>query len=246
MNVRLEVRDHVAWLTLDGPANRNALDETSAAALVEACETVDADPAVGAAVVTGAGGAFCSGADRSVLRGLSQCAADRIYDRLDALYRAFQRFGELKVPTVAAVEGAAVGAGLNLALAADVVVAADDALLVPGFAENGIHPGGGHLHLLAHKGSRQIASALGIFGERTTGARAAQLGLVWQAVPAAELAGTAHELARRVAADAPLARALKNSLRLTTSDQADWRAAIEVERARQMWSVARRNGKGPQ
>lgn len=181
--VRMEVRDRVAWITLDGPDTRNALDYASATALVEACDAVDADRGIAAAVLTGAGSAFCSGADRSILADFHAQPADGIYDGLDALYGAFRRFGEMRVPTIAAINGSAVGAGLNLALAADVRVAAEDALLVPGFAENRIHPGGGHLHLLSLAAGRQAAAALGVLGQRISGTRAAEIGLVWRAVP---------------------------------------------------------------
>jgi enoyl-CoA hydratase len=237
--VRLDVHDHVAWITLDGPASRNALDHMSAAALVAACDAVDASTSVGAVVFTGAGAAFCSGADRRVLRGLGQARPDEAYEVLESLYRAFRRVGELRVPSVAAINGPAVGAGLNLALAADVRLAAQDALLVPGFAENGIHPGGGHLHLLTRAAGRQAAAALGVFGQRITGRRAAELGLVWAALPAADLAEAAQRLAAPVAADPELARALATSLRLTTTTAGSWDAAVEVERARQMWSLTR-------
>jgi enoyl-CoA hydratase len=238
-SVRFDVRSNVAWITLDGVDTRNSLDRNSAQALVDACDAVDDDPSVGAVVITGAGSAFCSGADRAALRNLASAQPHEAYEALDSLYRAFRRFGEVTVPSIAAINGAAVGAGLNLALSADVRLAAEDALLVPGFAENGIHPGGGHFHLLERAAGRQAAAALGVFGRRLTGASAADIGLVWDAVPVADLAEAAQRLAEPVARDPELARALANSLRLTTTPPRAWQAAIEVERARQMWSLSR-------
>ncbi|MFC9767259.1 enoyl-CoA hydratase-related protein [Rhodococcus jostii] len=238
-SVRFDVRSNVAWITLDGVDTRNSLDRTSAQALVDACDAVDDDPSVGAVVITGAGSAFCSGADRSALRNLASAQPHEAYEALDSLYRAFRRFGEVTVPSIAAINGAAVGAGLNLALSADVRLAAEDALLVPGFAENGIHPGGGHFHLLERAAGRQAAAALGVFGRRLTGASAADTGLVWESVPVADLEDAAQRLAEPVARDPELARSLANSLRLTTTPPRAWQAAIEVERARQMWSLSR-------
>ncbi|MFF2113242.1 enoyl-CoA hydratase-related protein [Rhodococcus koreensis] len=238
-SVRFDVRSNVAWITLDGVDTRNSLDRNSAQALVDACDAVDVDPSVGAVVITGAGSAFCSGADRAALGNLASAQPHEAYEALDSLYRAFRRFGEVTVPSIAAINGAAVGAGLNLALSADVRLAAEDALLVPGFAENGIHPGGGHFHLLERAAGRQAAAALGVFGHRLTGASAADTGLVWDAVPVADLEEAAQRLAEPVARDPELARALANSLRLTTTPPCAWQAAIEVERARQMWSLSR-------
>ncbi len=185
--VELDVTDGAAWITLNGARTRNALDEDSAAALAAACERIDADPSIGVAVVTGAHGTFCSGAVRGFLAGLADEPAHVGYDRLGAVYRAFDRVGRLTVPTIARIEGAAVGAGLNLALAADLRLAADDAKLISGFAPVGIHPGGGHLHLLARAAGRQTAAALGMFARTLSGAEAKAVGLVWDAVPRADL-----------------------------------------------------------
>ena len=164
--------DGAAWITLNGPRTRNALDGDSAAALVAACERIDADASVGVAVVTGANGTFCSGAVRGFLADLADEPPHVGYDRLGAVYLAFDRVGRLKMPTIARIEGAAVGAGLNLALAADLLLAAEDARLISGFAPIGIHPGGGHLHLLARAAGRQTAAALGVFARPLTGAEA--------------------------------------------------------------------------
>ncbi|MFJ2443543.1 enoyl-CoA hydratase-related protein [Streptomyces sp. NPDC087658] len=239
--IEMETKDGVAWITLDGPETRNALDARASEALIAACDRIDADPEVGAAVITGTGRAFCSGADTDVLASLRSARADEGYDGLDVLYAGFRRFAGLRVPTVAAVNGAAVGAGLNLALAADLRVMAQDALLVSGFAAVGIHPGGGHLHLLGRAAGSTAAAAMGVFARRVRGAEAVGLGLAWAAVPAVDLHPTVRELIAHLAADPELARALKADLRLTVLDGTAWERSVEIERARQMWSLTRRN-----
>lgn len=237
--VDVETKDGVAWITLDGPGTRNALDARSSQDLIAACDRVDADPDIGAAVLTGAHGAFCSGADTDVLTALRTARADEGYDGLDVLYAGFRRVGALRVPTVAAVDGAAVGAGLNLALVADLRLVTERAVLVSRFAAVGIHPGGGHLHLLARAAGASAAAALGVFARPVRGAQAVALGLAHAAVPADELLSTAGELVAHLAADPALARALKADLLLTVHDSAAWERAVEAERARQMWSLTR-------
>jgi enoyl-CoA hydratase len=111
--VDLAVQAGTAWITLDGPQRRNALDAQAARDLIAACAAIDADPAAGVAVITGAGRAFCSGADTGALQRLRTARPDQAYDGLEELYAGFRRFAELTVPTVAAVNGPAVGAGLN-------------------------------------------------------------------------------------------------------------------------------------
>jgi len=228
-----------AWITLDGAPTRNALDRDSASALVAACEEVDADESVGVAVITGANGTFCSGAVRSFLARLAGEPAHAGYEALGTVDRAFDRVGRLEVPTIARIEGAAVGAGLNLALAADLRIASEDARLISGFAGVGIHPGGGHLHLLARAAGRQAAAALGMFARPLSAAEAQSAGLVWDVVPRAELDQAVAAACAPLRADPQLARAIKASLNLTTASPDAWAAATEVERARQMWSLTR-------
>ncbi|MHA3700857.1 enoyl-CoA hydratase-related protein [Jatrophihabitans sp. YIM 134969] len=235
--VRLDVADGAAWITLDGPATRNALDDTAAGALVDALDRVDADPGVGVAVVTGAGGAFCSGADTRVLEGLRARRPDEVYHGLDRLYAAFRRVGTLRVPTVAAVEGAAVGAGVNLALATDLRIVTDTARFVSGFARVGLHPGGGHLHLLARAAGAGTAAAVGVFAQPLDARQALAAGLAHDVVAGADLHGAVSAAVQHLAADPPLARAITHTLRCTVLDTADWDRAVEIERARQMWSL---------
>jgi enoyl-CoA hydratase len=237
--VDLAVDAGAARITLDGPERRNALDAQAARDLAAACAAIDADPGVGVAVITGAGPVFCSGADTGALNRLRTARPDEAYDGLEAVYLGFRRFAELTVPTVAAVNGPAVGAGLNLALAADLRVASTEAVFVSGFAPHGIHPGGGHLHLIARAAGAGAAAYLGVFGQRMRSDQALATGLVSAVVAPAELPDTVRSMVAHLAADPALARALAADLRRTVSDPAAWERAVEIERARQMWSLAR-------
>ena len=241
--IELERRgDGIAVLTLNAPERRNALTVAMAEALTAACEAIDADEAIGAVVVRGEGGSFCAGGDRATLAEAgSDPAEDERYRGMTTIYRSFARVGELAPPTVAAIRGGALGAGLNLALATDLRVGADDAKLLSGFIPIGLHPGGGHTALLGRLGSREAASALTLFGERMTGAEAVERGLAWAAVPDAEVDDAALALAAVPARDPALARRTAASLRTVTGPPAlPWTAALELERASQMWSMRRR------
>jgi enoyl-CoA hydratase len=145
------------------------------------------------------------------------------------------------VPTIAAVRGAAVGAGINLMLAADLRIVADDARLISGFLRIGLHPGGGHFGLLAGRAGAEAAAAAGLFGEEISGLRAVQLGLAWEALPSEHVDERAAELARRPARDPQLARKATASLRIELGPpRLPWAAALEVERGAQLWSLRRR------
>jgi enoyl-CoA hydratase len=241
--IELERRgDGIAVLTLNAPERRNALTVAMAEALTAACEEIDADGSVGAVVVRGEGGYFCAGGDRATLAeaGRDPAAAER-FRGMTAIYRSFARVGELAPPTVAAIRGGAVGAGLNLALATDLRVVAEDANLLSGFIPIGLHPGGGHTALLGRLGSRETTAALTLFGERLTGAQAVERGLAWAAVPDPEVDGAALALAAVPAKDPELARRTAASLRTVVGPPAlPWHAALELERGSQMWSMRRR------
>jgi enoyl-CoA hydratase len=232
----------VAVLSLNAPERRNALTVAMAGELVAACEELDADAAVGAVVVRGEGGFFCAGGDRGTLEAAGQDPADpEVYAGLGSVYRSFARVGELEAPTVAAVRGGAVGAGLNLMLATDVRIVARDAKIISGFIPIGLHPGGGHGALLGRTGVREAAAAMALFGERIDGERAAELGLAWAAVDDGEVEPAALELAASAGADPELARRTAASLRTVLGPPPlPWPAALELERASQMWSMRRK------
>jgi enoyl-CoA hydratase len=141
------------------------------------------------------------------------------------------------LPTVAAVNGPAVGAGLNLALACDIRVASPAGRFDCRFARIGLHPGGGHTRLLTEAVGSQAAAAMVLAGESPNGERAAAIGLAWACVDDADLLDEATRLAAR-AADVPreLARQVKASLR-ETPRLASLDDAVALELDRQRWSI---------
>jgi enoyl-CoA hydratase len=238
----LDRADGIAVITMRAPERRNALTLEMARAMIEACDTIDADRSIGAVIVTGEGNYFCAGGDRSVLaRAGEDPSAPDTYERMSTIYNAFARVGRLEPPSIAAIRGGALGAGLNLALATDLRVVAEDATLLSGFVPIGLHPGGGHALLLARTGNRETANALQLFGQRLTGPEAVTRGLAWTAVPAESVDSTARELAAVPAADPELARRTALSMRRIAGPPAiSWEAALDLERAPQMWSMRRK------
>jgi enoyl-CoA hydratase len=233
----------VAVVTLDAPDRRNAITVGMAEELIVACEELDTDRAVGAVVVRGQNGFFCSGGDRATLAAAGEDPADpELFAAMGAVYRSFARVGELEAPTIAAVRGGAVGAGLNLMLATDLRIVAREARIISGFMPIGLHPGGGHGALLGRTGAREAAAAMALFGEQVDGERAAELGLAWAAVDDADVEATAIELAGRAGADPELSRRTTASLRTVLGPPPlPWPAALELERASQMWSLRRKS-----
>jgi enoyl-CoA hydratase len=172
--VLFSVDNRVALITVNDPDRRNALTGEISAQLRAAVEQAEADPGVHAVVVTGAGKAFCAGADLSALGAAGSGAAA---SGLQQLYDGFMAVGSCTLPTIAAVNGAAVGAGLNLALAADVRIAGPGALFDPRFQKLGLHPGGGATWMLQRAVGPQVARAALLFGMRFDAESAVRHGL---------------------------------------------------------------------
>jgi len=154
-----EVRDHAALITVNDPDRRNAVTGEISAGLRAAVARAEADTGVHAVIVTGAGSAFCAGADLSALGSAAGPG-------LRALYDGFLAVAGCALPTVAAVNGPAVGAGLNLALACDVRIAGPRALFDARFQKLGIHPGGGVTWMLQRAAGPEVARAALLFGMR--------------------------------------------------------------------------------
>ncbi|MHA6616338.1 enoyl-CoA hydratase/isomerase family protein [Pseudonocardia sp. DLS-67] len=240
--VHLERRDGVAVLTIDSVEVKNGLTPEMGRQLAQLCDEIDADESLGAAVVRGAGGTFCSGADRRRWRPGVDQAEETAYNDTGAVYGAFMRVGALAVPSIAAVRGAAVGAGINLMLATDMRVVADNARIMAGFLRIGLHPGGGFFTIAGRTAGREATAAMGLFSEEIDGRRAEQLGMAWRAVPDGEVEELAFELAARSAKDPALARQAVRSFRTELGPPGiGWEAALHFERATQMWSQRRRN-----
>jgi enoyl-CoA hydratase len=239
--VRYEVVDGVAVISLDAPKRRNALTPRMAAELAGAVDEADSDDGVGAIVLRG-GPSFCAGADLQTLEKVKTDPAEDVSFRtIDTIYNTFLRLGASRSPSIAAVRGAAVGAGVNLAMAADLRIIARDARLLSGFARIGVHPGGGHFALLAGASGREAAAAIGLFGCEIDGTRAAEIGLAWEAVDDGDVEPIALDLARRAARDPELARRMTTTFRQQAAAPGlPWEAAVQVERASQMWSFRRR------
>lgn len=241
-SVELVREGAVAVLTVRQPEIRNALNLEMAAQLQAHCSEIDNDESVGCVVIRGADGTFCSGADTSVWdTAFADPVNDRAYDEIDQMYASFVRVGELKPPTIAAIRGAAVGAGLNLALATDLRIVATDARLLAGFLKARVHPGGGFFSIASRVAGREATAALGLFSEEISGERAVEIGLAWQALPDDEVEQRALELAARAARDPLLARRAAHSFRLEVQGASlAWPSALEVERGVQLWTFGRR------
>ena len=154
--VVFDVRDGVATLVLNNAARKNAITLEMASLIEQFCCRVDEDQSVGAVVVSATGTYFCSGADtRDLASSSSDPASSEAVARTSAVYGAFLRVGALAVPSVSVVVGGAVGAGMNLALATDLMLVTPNAVLDSGFPARHIHPGGGHLALLGRTAGRR-------------------------------------------------------------------------------------------
>jgi enoyl-CoA hydratase len=228
--VHHEVRDRVALVTLHDPKRRNALSLTMADEIRATLQTISESHEVGAVVVTGTPPAFSAGADLTDLE-----KADR--DRLRRIYEGFLAVARFPLLTIAAVNGPAVGAGLNLALACDLRVAARRARFESRFVDLALHPGGGHTWMLRQLIGSQGAAAVALCGEPLDGEAAARCGLAWSCVEDEELIAEARRLAARAAA-APeaMVRRLKQTL-LETAFVAEHGEAVERELEAQLWSI---------
>jgi len=213
--------DHVATVEFDRPPN-NHFDVELITALADAYAVLDEDPACRAIVLCSTGRHFCAGADFS---GTGDAGARALYTQAVRLFAA-------ATPVVAAVQGAAIGGGLGLALSADFRVAGPSSRFAANFARLGIHHGFGLTVTLPASVGMQAALELLYTGRRVKGEEARALGLCDRLASDEGLRGEAHALAREIAACAPLAvRAIRRTMRGELADRV--RAATERERAQQ-------------
>jgi enoyl-CoA hydratase len=225
--VTLTMEDSIAVVSLSDSPRRNVIDPQSSRQLAEVVrQALDADAR--ALVLRADPPVFCAGGS---LDDLVDLEVD-----LAPLYQGFLALASAPIPTVAAIDGACIGAGLNLPLCCDVVLTTPQARFDPRFLDVGIHPGGGHLWRLSRRVGTQGAAALVLFGDTLDGVEAVERGLAWRCVEAPELLPLALALARR-AGDRPaeLVRRTKQTLRASATGQSE-QDAVATEAEAQRWS----------
>lgn len=226
--ISFERRDHgVRLLTLTDPERRNAMGAQMGAAVVQRCAELRDDPDARALVITGQGRAFCAGADLPALFGDADLPVTEVHAGLQSYYRAFLAVRELPLPTIAAVNGPAVGAGLNLAMACDVRIAAPTATFAATFTRIGLHPGGGCTWFLVRALGASRALRTLLLGESIEATEAVALGLADG--PEDDCVAAALDLAGRFAAvDPQLARHVKRAVGIAVETD-DLGAVLEYE-----------------
>ncbi|RYF23229.1 MAG: enoyl-CoA hydratase [Comamonadaceae bacterium] len=227
----------VLVLSNNNTAARNALSPAFYAALTQALADAQADSTVGAIVLTGEGGHFCAGGDLRQLAQRRTLAIEERRAKLEGLHDLIRAVRDCDKPVIAAVEGAAAGAGLSLALACDMLVAARNAVFSVAYVKVGLTPDGGATAFLAEFVSRQVLTELCLTGERISGERLHALGAVNRlaepgealagalALAASVASGPQRAMARikhlcRAAPQASLQEQLENEARLMVLSQA--------------------------
>lgn len=229
--VLIERREGYAIVTLNDPDRRNVFTLAMSARVQEIFDDLEADPEINAVIITGAGKGFCSGGH------LDELLENPGPEGMRKIYAGFVRIAKSRLATIAAVNGAAVGAGMNALLVCDVVIAAESAKFDSRFLQIGLGPGGGHTWRLRNNIGLQATKAMVLFGEVLDGKRAADIGLAWKCVPDDDLLDAAEELAAK-AAKAPKELLMRtkdtihNTLAITDSD-----TAIDNELDTQVWSM---------
>ena len=196
--------DGVARLVLDNPDQRNAMSDEMTASWVRAIDELRADRSLRVVVVTGEGSAFCSGGNTGWIASEPDAPVDHLRTRMMGFYRAWLSIRSLEVPTIAAVNGPAIGAGLCLALACDIRYAAAGAKLSAPFVKLGMNPGMAATYLLPNAVGEAHARELLLTGRTVDAEEALRLGLVSRVIPAERFRDEVDEIAAGIAATAPI------------------------------------------
>ncbi len=196
--------DGVVVVTLDNPAKRNAMSDAMTDSWARLMRELRDDADARVLVVTGAGRGFCSGGDTSWIGSEPDASVDHLRSRMIRFYRDWLSIRDLEIPTVAAVNGAAIGAGLCLALACDLRYAAPHAKLGAPFTSLGMHPGMAATWLLPEVAGLATARELLLTGRIVQGEEAREAGLVNRVLPQDGFLEAATEIAAQIAAAAPV------------------------------------------
>ncbi len=205
--VLYDAADHIATITLNRPDNRNSMTDEVLEGLRGAVATVREDTSLRCVIVTGRGSSFCAGADfkSGVQRSESGAGYEGAHERSFAMYRPFLSILDIEVPTIAAMQGHAVGGGLGLAIVCDMRVANESAKYGANFVRLGLHPGMATTYILPHLVGLPRATELLLTGRLLSGREAAEMGLANYALPGDQVLARARELASEIAGAAPIA-----------------------------------------
>ncbi len=193
----------IKLLTLSNPGARNALSPAIYAAGVEAINHADSSHDVRTVVITGEGETFCAGGNLQRLLHNRSLAPQVQKDSIEGLHSWIEAIRACRKPVIAAVEGAAAGAGFSLALACDMIISSRDAIFVMAYSTVGLSPDGGGSWQLARQLPRQLASELLMTGDRISAERLHALGVVNQLTERGQALNSALQLAEKLAARAP-------------------------------------------
>jgi enoyl-CoA hydratase/carnithine racemase len=237
-HLRLErPAEGVALLTLDNPGMRNAMSDEMTASWVAAIDALAVDRSVRAVVVTGEGSAFCSGGNTSWIASEPDASVDHLRTRMLPFYRAWLSIRRLEVPTIAAVNGHAIGAGLCLALACDIRYSASGAKLGLPFNKLGMHAGMAGTWLLPNVVGPAHARDLLLTGRVVEADEALRLGLVSRVIDPESFLDQVLETAAGIAATAPIAARL-TKVALADGGHADFESALQWEALAQPMTLA--------
>ena len=218
----------VVTLTFNRPDVRNAMTVELTDAFTDAISSLRGDPEVRCVIVTGAGKSFCAGGDLSWIQPGPGADVPSMRAKMRGFYQRFLVVRSLDVPTIAAINGAAIGAGLCVAMACDLRIAAEDAKLSTAFLRLGMHPGMAATFLLTRLVGTARAAELFFTAKTIDGVEAERIGLVNRAVPAGALLDEARALANEIAANAPIPMGMtKRAIYL--AERADLETMTEYE-----------------
>lgn len=224
--ITFTLRDAVAEITLNRPDMMNALNTQMRAEITHAVKAAEKDARV--VVLTGAGRAFCSGQDlgdggSAATLDLERTLRDEYEPMLKAIF-------DCRVPTIAAVNGVAAGAGANLALAADVVIASHDAYFIQAFTRIGLIPDAGGTYWLPRQIGTAKAMGAALFADKISAAQAEQWGMIYETAPAETFADHVAARAAHLAQGPTVAyRQLKTAIRASFENTLDAQLALEAK-----------------
>ncbi|HBO15228.1 MAG TPA: enoyl-CoA hydratase [Porticoccaceae bacterium] len=227
--VLFEIKNNVALLTLNNPEKRNMLTLDVCRQVADYVAIAESHDEVVALIVTGTGSVFCAGGQ------LSDIQPDET--ALNTIYSGFLSIAECKIPTIAAVNGAAVGAGFNMAVACDVRIVTADARFEPRFFSLGLHPGGGNTWMLRQLCNWDTAAGMLLFSHALCGREAVEKGLAWSCVEPSDLVAQAFAFAANIK-DVPKSLVVRTKETLRAANSGRQHAEIvEIETREQIRSL---------